>query len=89
MIQLFGKERFPCLTPTSEITIPYGQTVTIPEGIYNGIRLPIGSKAILYSTVGGSKEIDLKLESVLDENEVFNINDYKNKLIILIINYLN
>lgn len=78
VIQLFGKERFPCLTPTSEITIPYGQTVTIPEGIYNGIRLPIGSKAILYSTVGGSKEIDLKLESVLDENEVFNINNYKN-----------
>ena len=77
VVQLFSKERFPNMAPDKELPVSYGQTVTIPEGIYNGIRLPVGSKVILYSTDGGSKEIDLKLDAVLKEDEVFNINDYR------------
>ena len=68
IVEVCGSESF-FLHPVVNKNVKHGQMYRLPNGVYNSLRVPIGSKIKMYSTSGGVAEIELKLESIIEKDE--------------------
>ena len=68
IVEVCGSESF-FLNPVITKNVKHGTKYILPQGDYNSLRVPIGSKIKMYSTGGGAIELDLNLESILEKDE--------------------
>ena len=68
IVEVCGSESF-FISPIIRKNVKHGEKYTLPQGDYNSLRVPVGSKIKIYSTSGGAVELELKLESIIEKDE--------------------